>query len=78
MGPTPIANLTRTSSKLLFFSVSSFTGGTDALGDVLVKIEDGGKVVVGYGLDPDIITAAAKAYVNGLNRLHYLNQEAGE
>ncbi len=73
-----IANLTRTSSKLLFFSVSSFTGGTDALGDVLVKIEDGGKVVVGYGLDPDIITAAAKAYVNGLNRLYYLNQEAGK
>jgi len=73
-----IANLTRTSSKLLFFSVSSITGGTDAQGDVLVKIEDGGKVVIGYGLDPDIITAAAKAYVNGLNRLYYLNQEAGK
>jgi 2-isopropylmalate synthase len=71
-----IADLTKTSSTLLYFSVSSITGGTDAQGDVLVRIEDGGKIVVGYGLDPDIITAAAKAYVNGLNRLYYLNQEA--
>ena len=73
-----IADLAKTNSKLLYFSVSSITGGTDAQGDVLVRIEDGGKVVVGYGLDPDIITAAAKAYVNGLNRLYYLNQEAGK
>jgi 2-isopropylmalate synthase len=67
-----IAKLTGTSSKLLFFSVSSITGGTDAQGDVLVRIEDNGRVVIGYGLDPDIITAAAKAYLNGLNRLVYL------
>ena len=70
-----IAKLTGTSSKLLFFSVSSITGGTDAQGDVLVRIEDEGRVVIGYGLDPDIITAAAKAYLNGLNRLVYLQKE---
>jgi len=71
-----IAELTGTSSKLLFFSVSSITGGTDAQGDVLVRIEDNGRVVIGYGLDPDIITAAGKAYLNGLNRLVYLQKEA--
>lgn len=71
-----IADLTRTSSKLLYFSVSSFTGGTDALGDVFVRVEDKGKVVVGYGLDPDIITAAAKAYLNALNRLVYLEKHS--
>ncbi len=71
-----IAKLTGTSSKLLFFSVSSITGGTDAQGDVLVRIEDNGRVVIGYGLDPDIITAAGKAYLNGLNRLVYLQKEA--
>ena len=70
-----IDDLTETSSKLLFFSVSSFTGGTDALGDVLIRIEDNGKVVIGNGLDPDIITAAGKAYLNGLNRLVYLQKE---
>ena len=71
-----IAKLTGTSSKLLFFSVSSITGGTDAQGDVLVRIEDNGRVVIGDGLGPDIITASGKAYLNGLNRLVYLQKEA--
>lgn len=70
-----IAGLTRTSSKLLYFSVSSISGGTDAQGEVLVRIEDNGKVVVGQGADPDIITAAAKAYLSALNRLEYLKKE---
>ena len=64
-----IAQLTGTTSKLLYFAVSSITGGTDAQGEVMVRIEDEGKVVVGQGADPDIITAAAKAYLNGLNRM---------
>jgi 2-isopropylmalate synthase len=34
-------------------------------------------VVVGQGADPDIITAAAKAYLNGLNRLVYIRKENG-
>jgi len=71
-----IAELTQTRSKLLYFSVSSITGGTDAQGEVLVRIEDNGKVVVGQGADPDIITAAAKAYLNGLNRLVFLKRES--
>ncbi len=72
-----IAALTATSSKLLYFAVSSITGGTDAQGEVMVRIEDNGKVVVGQGSDPDIITAAAKAYLNGLNRLVFLQEEIG-
>ena len=70
-----IAELTGINSKLLYFSVSSITGGTDAQGDVLVRIEDKGRVVIGYGLDPDIITAAGKAYLNALNRLVFLQKE---
>jgi 2-isopropylmalate synthase len=70
-----IAELTQAKSKLLYFSVSSITTGTDAQGEVMVRIEDEGKVVVGQGADPDIITAAAKAYLNGLNRLVFLKRE---
>jgi len=70
-----IADLTQTKSRLLYFSVSSITGGTDAQGEVLVRVEDDGKVVVGQGADPDIITAAAKAYLNALNRLVFLKRE---
>ncbi len=70
-----IADLTATKSKLLNFAVSSITGGTDAQGEVMVRIEGDGKAVVGQGADPDIITAAAKAYLNALNRLVYLKKE---
>ena len=70
-----IKKLTRSESRLLSFSVGAITGGTDAQGEVLVRIEDEGKVVVGQGADPDIITAAAKAYLNGLNRLVFLKRE---
>jgi 2-isopropylmalate synthase len=31
-------------------------------------------VALGKGTDPDIITASAKAYINGLNRLEYLKK----
>ncbi|MEN8256503.1 MAG: 2-isopropylmalate synthase [Thermodesulfobacteriota bacterium] len=70
-----IAELTGTTCKLLYFAVSSITGGTDAQGEVMVRLEDDGKVVVGQGADPDIITAAAKAYMNGLNRAAYLKMK---
>jgi len=69
-----IAQLTGTKSRLLFFSVNSITGGTDAQGEVMVRVEEAGRVVVGQGADPDIITAAAKSYLNALNRLAYLGK----
>jgi 2-isopropylmalate synthase len=67
-----IAKLTDTGSELLRFSVSALTGGTDALGEVTVRLRENGLISLGKGADPDIITASAKAYVNGLNRLEYL------
>jgi len=67
-----IAKLTGTESELLRFSVSALTGGTDAQGEVAVRLRENGLVALGKGADPDIIIASAKAYVNGLNRLEYL------
>jgi 2-isopropylmalate synthase len=67
-----IAKLTRTGSELLRFSVSALTGGTDAQGEVTVRLKENGLIALGKGADPDIITASAKAYINGLNRLEYL------
>jgi len=67
-----IAKLTGTSSELMRFSISALTGGTDALGEVTVRLRETGLLALGKGADPDIITASAKAYINGLNRLEYL------
>jgi 2-isopropylmalate synthase len=69
-----IAKMTGTRSKLLRFSVTSMSGGTDAQGEVTVRLQEDGLVALGKGADPDIITASAKAYVNGLNRLEYLKR----
>ena len=66
-----IAAITRTQSRLEAYLVKGITGGTDALGEVTVKIEEAGKQVAGYGADTDIIVASAKAYINALNKLEY-------
>ncbi len=67
-----IAQLTNATAELLRFTVSALTGGTDAQGEVTVRLRENGLVSLGRGSDPDIITASAKAYINGLNRLEYL------
>jgi 2-isopropylmalate synthase len=66
-----IAGMTGTKSKLDAYLVKGITGGTDALGEVTVKVEEAGKKVAGHGADTDIIVASAKAYVNALNKLEY-------
>lgn len=65
-----IEKLTRTKAKLQQYTVGSITGGTDALGEVTVRLAEGNTTVIGRGSSTDIIEASAKAYVNALNRLH--------
>lgn len=69
-----IAAITETRSNLLKFEVKSITGGTDALGEVTVSLEEDGRTVRGHGADTDIIVAAAKAYINALNKLAILTR----
>ena len=71
-----ITTLAQSKCKLLKFAVSSITGGTEALGEVSVRLEDEGSIVTGQGVDPDVVTASARAYINGLNRLKFA-QEMG-
>jgi len=66
-----IAKLAGTKSKLLVFSVNAITGGTDAQGEVRVRIEEDGIEATGFGAHTDIIVASAKAYVDALNKLDY-------
>ncbi len=64
-----IAAITNTKSNLLKFEIKAITGGTDALGEVMVSLEEEGRTVRGTGADTDIIVASAKAYINALNKL---------
>jgi len=64
-----IAGMTGTKSRLLQYIVKAITGGTDAQGEVRVRVEEAGKTTSGNGADTDIIVASAKAYLNALNKL---------
>ncbi len=64
-----IAAITGTKSTLQKYDVKGITGGTDALGEVFVTLEESGKTVRGHGSDTDVIVASAKAYLNALNKL---------
>ena len=69
-----IAKMTGTRSRLVRFSINAISGGTDAQGEVMVRLQENGLVALGKGADPDIFIASAKAYINGLNRLEYLKK----
>ena len=55
---------------LLLYSVNNITSGTDAQGEVTVRLSRGGRIVNGQGADTDIVVASAKAYLHALNKLH--------
>ncbi|MBS0355240.1 MAG: 2-isopropylmalate synthase [Proteobacteria bacterium] len=57
-------------AQLLLYSVNAITTGTDAQGEVTVRLSKEDRVVNGQGADTDIIVASAKAYLNALNKLH--------
>ncbi|MEN8175276.1 MAG: 2-isopropylmalate synthase [Pseudomonadota bacterium] len=71
-----IESLVGSGSTLELYSVNSITSGTDAQGEVTVRLEKGGRIVNGQGADTDIVIASAKAYVNTLNKLFFTVERA--
>jgi 2-isopropylmalate synthase len=66
-----IARIAGANARLKRFAINAITGGSDAQGEVTVRLEANGHEVVGQGTHPDVIVASARAYVNALNRLDY-------
>ncbi|MDP5241209.1 2-isopropylmalate synthase [Uliginosibacterium sp. 31-16] len=69
-----IESIAQSGAELLLYSVNAITGGTDAQGEVTVRLSKADRVVNGQGADTDIIIASAKAYINALNRLESRGQ----
>jgi len=65
-----IESIVSSGAELLLYSVNNITSGTDAQGEVTVRLAKGGRIVNGQGADTDIVIASAKAYLNGLNKLY--------
>lgn len=65
-----IDKVTGLSCKLSSWEIQAVTSGTDAIGEVTLKITpDGERFYVGRGISTDILEASAKAYVHAVNKL---------
>ncbi len=60
----------KSAAEMTLYSVNAITGGTEAQGEVTVRLTKAGRIVNGVGADPDIVVASAKAYISALNKLH--------
>lgn len=69
-----IESLVNSQADLELYSVNSLTNGTDAQGDVTVRLEKAGRIVNGQGADTDIVIASAKAYINAVCKLQAPDQ----
>ncbi|MDQ1364369.1 MAG: 2-isopropylmalate synthase, partial [Acidimicrobiaceae bacterium] len=56
-------------SRLTDFNVNAVTGGIDALGDVIIQVVADGIRVSGRGVSTDVVEAAARAYLNAVNKV---------
>ena len=64
-----IENVVKHNAELILYSVNAITSGTDAQGEVTVRLEKQGRVVNGQGADVDIVIASVKAYISAINHL---------
>jgi 2-isopropylmalate synthase len=64
-----IESIVNSGTQLQLYSVNNITSGTDAQGEVTVRLERGGRIVNGQGADTDIVIASAKAYINAVNKV---------
>ncbi|MFE8072795.1 2-isopropylmalate synthase [Marinobacteraceae bacterium S3BR75-40.1] len=65
-----IETLINSRCNLQLYSVNNITSGTDAQGEVTVRLERGGRIVNGLGAHTDIVIASAKAYIHALNLMN--------
>jgi 2-isopropylmalate synthase len=64
-----IESIVNSETQLQLYSVNNITSGTDAQGEVTVRLEKAGRIISGQGADTDIVIASTNAYINALNKL---------
>jgi 2-isopropylmalate synthase len=71
-----IESIAQSEAELQLYSVNNITSGTDAQGEVTVRLSKGGRIVNGQGADTDIVVASVKAYLNALNKIQSKSERA--
>lgn len=64
-----VESIVESAAELTLYSVSNITSGTDAQGEVTVRLKKDGRIVNGQGASTDIVIASVKSYLNALNKL---------
>ena len=63
-----IEEIIQSGCKLILYSVNNITSGTDAQGEVTVRITKDDSIFNGHGADTDIVKASVLALINALNK----------
>ncbi len=71
-----IEKIIKSETELKLYSVNNITSGTDAQGDVTVRLEKSNRVINGQGADTDIVIASVKSYLNALNKFIQVDERA--
>ena len=66
-----INNLINLNLELKLYSVNNITSGTDAQGEVTVRVVKDELIVNGHGADTDIVKASVLAYLNAINKIYH-------
>jgi len=69
-----ITSVTKSTARLARYEIRAVTSGTEAMGEVTVRLENEGRKATGRSASTDVIEASAKAYVNALNNLASLSE----
>ncbi len=62
--------------KLTEYRLEAITGGSDALAEVIVKLEDSrGNIVTARAAREDIVMASVEAMISGINRIFLIREK---
>jgi 2-isopropylmalate synthase len=64
-----VNRLTGVAAQLMDYAIRAVTGGTDALGEVTVRVREGESITVGRASSTDVLEASVRAYLDAVNRL---------
>lgn len=70
-----IRRITGLTGMLADYALRAITGGTDAQGEVTVKVTSGPYTEIGRGTSTDVIEASAKAYLNAVNKIFWRRKQ---
>jgi len=69
-----IADLSKTNAQLMQYAIVTQGVDSESLKECTVRLREENRIALGRGTGFDVIGASAKAYLNGLNRLKYLQK----